>query len=63
MRGHRRWDEADRLRPLQVIAALLAAALLLAASAPMWATGPEHPDGQVTGSSDVAARQSHMDDW
>lgn len=30
MRGHARWDEADRLRPLQVAAALLAAALIAA---------------------------------
>lgn len=31
MRGRRRWDEADRLTPLQVAAAMLAAILLLAA--------------------------------
>lgn len=31
MRGRRRWDEADRLRPLEVVAAILTALLLLAA--------------------------------
>ena len=31
MVGHRRWGDADRLRPLQIAAAILAAILLLAA--------------------------------
>lgn len=58
MRGHRCWDDADRLRPLQAAAALLAAALLLAATLATCQGGPEYPDGQVTGSSDVAVHMA-----